>query len=288
MTKKSKKTIETKDTQPTNTTTNNQKNLDTTEQKEIHVFHWQDYAWKWLFKIAGIDAIIYFMPDLYALFAPDTEVNIIMDAPLGQHEADSDKGRKLPDLILKISKLRADDTNITCLIKQQHDRKKDFTERLFTSLIRLRRQCKEKEKLTAFVIYTNGVNNLDHHTENFLSLSWTVNFDTFDLMSCDVEELRRDKRPFALAIYAAFMANKYRNDFTQREKIAWEILKKSRKKAYTENQKLYTLQFARRILNLNSDLINKKLKEAYVMATSPSQEHLWEQLEREADLSHAV
>jgi hypothetical protein len=233
---------------------------------------WRDVAWKRAIVDGASEALEYFMPDL--AFDRDTSREIvgITGAELSISGSATDKGMLVSDVFLNVPVTGGEDWSVVCLAEQQHENDKEFAGRMFDSWVRLRAQ-RPVGRTTGFAIYTGSSGNVDSYTESCYGLEATLKFRTFHVPSYNVEELREDKRPFALVMYAGRLSLESGNDVKTREKYAWELLNVTCEREYDKRQRKFILEFTDRIFWLDGPGMSQKLKEAYKMQTITLEEY---------------
>jgi hypothetical protein len=215
------------------------------------------------------------MPDLAADMDMTKKITGIAGMELPMKDSDSDKGMLVSDVFLSVPVVGGDDWNVACLIEQQHDPDKSFTGRIFDSWVRLR-ASRPVGRTTAFAIYTGNAKNENFYAEECYGWEISAKFRTFHLLSCDVEELKRDKRPFGRVMYAGRLSIGTENDIALREKYAWEILNTTSEDIYNNEQRRFILEFANKIFRLNDPEISRDVREAYKMKTIPLEQYVAE------------
>jgi predicted transposase YdaD len=233
---------------------------------------WRDVAWKWAIVDGAREAIDYFMPDLASYMDTSKDITGITGMELPMQASDSDKGMRVSDIFLSIPVVGGEDWNTACVVEQQHENDKDFAARMFDSWVRLRAQ-RSTGRTTGFALYTGNSKDVKFYTESCYGLEASLKFRTFHLPSYNIEELRKDKRPFARVMYAGRLSLESENDVTLREKHAWEILNTTSDQEYDKKQRKFILEFANRIFWLSDPQISHEVREAYKMKTIPLSEY---------------
>jgi hypothetical protein len=154
----------------------------------------QALIWKRALINLAPDAIDYFMPDLAAEVDKSREIrclgykakalkeyDVILEVPVGKHEF------------------------VTCLIAQHFTKDEDIGARVFEIYVRLRGW--RPGRTTVLVIYLDESEDINSHTESMYGVETTLNFKTYHLLKCDIEEVKHDKRAFARIIYPGRMAH---------------------------------------------------------------------------------
>jgi predicted transposase YdaD len=233
---------------------------------------WHDVAWKGAIIDGSRDAIEYFMPDLAFDMDTSRDITGITGMELPVQGSDSDKGMLVTDIFLNVPVINGGDWNVACIIEQQHENDKDFAVQMFDAWVRMRAQ-RPAGRTTGFAIYTGDAKNVNFYTESCYGLEASLKFRAFHLASYDLEELRKDKRPFARVMYAGLLSLGIENDVTLREKYAWEILNMTNDEEYDKKQRKFILEFAKRIFWLSDPQMSHEVREAYKMRTIPLSEY---------------
>jgi hypothetical protein len=206
------------------------------------------------------------MPDLARDMDMSREVTGITGMELRRVGSDTDKDMLVSDVFLNVPVLGGEDWSVVCLAEQQHKDDKTFAERIFSSWLCLRAH-RPAGRTTCFALYTGDSKNVNFYTESCYGLEASLKFRSFHVPSYSVEELRKDKRPFARVMYAGRLSLGTENDVPLREKYAWELLNMTNEGEYDKKQRKFILEFADRIFWLKGPGISEKLKEAYKMQT---------------------
>ena len=156
---------------------------------------WRDVAWKEALGGGARNAIEYFMPDLAADMDPSRDVTTIIGQELHPAGADSDKGMRSADVFLDVPLLGGENGNVALFIESQHEDDESFALRMFETYVRLRE--KRRVKTTGLAIFTGNAKDVNTYFDSCYGFKVSVEYNTFHLPSKNLEELRRDKRPFA-------------------------------------------------------------------------------------------
>jgi predicted transposase YdaD len=200
------------------------------------------------------------------------EVTSITGVELPMKGSDSDKGMLVSDVFLNVPVSDGEEWSVACFCEQQHEPDSRFSERMFDSYVRLR-ASRPRGRTTGFAIYTGDSKDVKSYTETCYGFEVSIKYRTFHLPSCDVEELREDKRPFARIMYAGRLSMGTEDDIALREKYAWELLNTTTEQEYDSTQRKFILEFAGRIFWLDDPGMNREVKEAYKMKTIPLDEY---------------
>jgi hypothetical protein len=241
---------------------------------------WRDMAWKEVLSGGARSAIEYLIPDLAVDMDPTRELTGIPGVELYSEGLDSDKNMRVLDVFFDIPLKDGKNGNLALFIEQQHEKAENFSLRMFETYIRLRE--KRRLKTTGFAIFTGDSPDVNTYFESCYGFEVSVKFRTFCLPGKSVDELRGDRRPFARVMLAGRLSLEAGDDPELREKYAWEILNTTGKEDYTRAEKLFILEFSRRIFRVNGSEISQKLKEVYTMQTIPLREYT-QQIKSELD-----
>ena len=234
---------------------------------------WRDTAWKRAIADGARSAIEYFMPDLAADMDNTREVSGVIDLELPLEGSGSDKDMRVADVFLSVPLVNGEEWSVACVAEQQHEPDNSFGARMFDSYVRLRAQRKTG-RTTGFAIFTGNSKNTDSYSESCYGFEASIKFRTFHLPSFSAEELRADKRPFALVLYAGLLSLGSEKDIALREKYAWELLNMTTEQEYDKAQRKFILEFVNRIFWIDDPEISNTLKEAYNMKTIPLKEYV--------------
>ncbi|GHV43402.1 hypothetical protein FACS1894187_25700 [Synergistales bacterium] len=233
---------------------------------------WRDTAWKHAIIDGSRDAIGYFMPDLASDMDTSREVTGITGMELPRAGSDSDKGMLVSDVFLNVPVVGEKDWSVACIVEQQDEHEENFASRIFDSWVRLRAQ-RQTGRTTGFAIYTGDAKNVNSYSESCYGFEASIKFRTFHVPSYKVEELRKDKRPFARVMYASRLSLESGDDALLREKYAWELLNTTSEQEYDKRQRKFILEFADRVFWVKGSGISEELREAYKMQTISLEEY---------------
>jgi predicted transposase YdaD len=228
---------------------------------------WRDTAWKEIISDCPRSAIEYLMPDLAADMKPVRKLDGISGRELFSKGSDSDKHMLVNDIFFKIPMLDGESGNIAFFLEQQHEPNMDLPRRVFETYIRLREKL--RLRTTCIVIYTGSSPNVSTYAESCYGFKVAVEFRTYCLPEKNVDELRADNRPFAPVMLAGRLSLDAGNDIRLREKYAAEILKTTPK----SEERMFIIDFSRRIFKLDDPEISYELRKEYKMETIPLEEY---------------
>jgi hypothetical protein len=202
---------------------------------------------------------------------PTRELTGISGMELPSGGSDSDEGMRVSDVFFDVFMRDGKNGNVALFFEQQHETDEELALRVFETYVRFRE--KRRVRTTGFVLYTGDSPNVDTYSESCYGFNVSVKFRTLHIPSKSPDELRGDKHPFARVVLAARLSLDAGDDVKLREKYALEILNTTREEDYGRGERLFILDFSRRIFRLNAPEISRKLKEEYEMQTLPLREY---------------
>ncbi|MDR1732180.1 MAG: Rpn family recombination-promoting nuclease/putative transposase, partial [Synergistaceae bacterium] len=232
------------------------------ENKKPH--KWRDTAWKKALTNGGRSAIEYFMPDLAADMDLTRELTGTTGVELQKSDADSDNDMRVLDVLFDVPLKEGKNGDLALFIEQQHDTDEDFALRMVETYVRLK-ELKRHNLTTGFAIFTGNSPDMGFWFDSCYGFEVSVKYRTFHLPSRNLEELRKDRRPFAQVMLAGRLSLDAGDDPALRERYAWEILNRISEQEYSLKDQNCILDFTRRILWLDDAKINPKLREVYKM-----------------------
>jgi hypothetical protein len=228
---------------------------------------WRDTAWKDILCDIPQSAVEYLMPDLAAKMNPTAELRGIPGMELFAKSTGTDEGMREPDAFFNVPMLDGENRNVALFYEQQHEPNVDLPKKIFDVYVRVRE--KWQQPTTCVVIYTGSSPNVDTYVESCYGCEVSMKFRTYYLPEKNIDELRADNHPFARVMLAARLSLDAGNDVKLREKYATEIAETT-----AENeQKMFILDFTRRILRLDADEISESVRGVYTMQTIPLEEY---------------
>ena len=232
---------------------------------------WRDSAWKEVISDCPRSAIEFLMPDLAADMADDMKPVRKLDGISGRElhskGTDSDRGMLVNDLFFNIPMLDGECGNIAFFIEQMHEKSDELPRRVFDTFVRLREKL--RLRTTCLVIFTGSSPNMNTYVETCYGCEVTMKYRTYYLPEKSADELRADKRPFAPVMLAGRLALDAGDDIKLREKYAAEIHATTPK----SEERMFIIDFARRIFKVDDPEISKELKEVYELETMPLEEY---------------
>ncbi|MDR1977905.1 MAG: hypothetical protein LBQ42_04145 [Synergistaceae bacterium] len=245
---------------------------ETREHEEYSQHKWRDVAWKKALCDGAGSAIEYFLPDLAADMDLSREVTAITGLELHSSSTDSDRWMRVSDVFLSVPLQNEESGNVALFVEQQHEEEEDFALRVFETYCRLKE--KTRKKTTGLVIYTGSARPVNNYFDSCYGFEVSVKYNVFHLPGRSLEELRKDKRPFARVVLAGRLSLDVGDDVKQREKYAWELLKTTTEADYDKRSRRVILVFSRGIFRLEDPKVSRELKEAYEMQTISLDEYV--------------
>ncbi|MDR1487316.1 MAG: hypothetical protein LBT62_04915 [Deltaproteobacteria bacterium] len=208
------------------------------------------------------DAIAYLMPDLASDMVASKKIMDFYVKKRPEENFDSDFNMRISDIFMSVPVKGGEMSCLACLAWQQHENDKDFSRHVFDSYVLLR-DSSSAGKATVFVIYLGNSKNVNNYTEICCGSVATIKFRSFHLLSCDVDQLRRDKNAIARVLYAGRMSHEIGDDLRLREQYAAELLNMADDRSYDRNQGTFILEFSETMFGLKDPNICRELRNAY-------------------------
>ena len=229
---------------------------------------WRDTAWKTIICDIPQRAIEYLMPDLAANMNPAGKIKGMRGVELFAKGTDTDIGMREPDVLFNISMLGEESGNVVLFTEQEHEHNADLPRKVFDAYVRVREEW--RQPTTCIVIYTGDKSkNVNTYVESCYGFKVSVEFRTYYLPEKSADELRADNHPFARVMLAARWAMDVGNSNELREKYAAEMAEIT-----AENEeRMFILDFTRKILQLDDYEISKDVKEVYKVQTMELEEY---------------
>ena len=236
---------------------------------EVNVIaKWRDSAWKDILCDIPQSAIEYLMPDLAAKMDPTVKHVGIKGMELFAEDTKTDVGMREPDVFFNIPMLDEESGNVAMFAEQEHEFNIDLPRKVFDVYVRVRE--KWRQPTTCIVIYTGDKSsNVNTYVESCFGCKVSMEFRTYYLPEKSAAELRADDHPFARVMLAARLALDAGDDHKLREKYAIEIAENTP----DNDKKMFILDFAGRILQLDDPEISKHVKGVYEVQTIPLEEY---------------
>jgi hypothetical protein len=193
----------------------------------------------------------------------------LFQTPIFPIGATSDAESRTPDFVWKFSTIKTIKPEIPDIIlslEQQHDNEPDLALRINQTCFRLMDRYYE-DLVIGFALFTGEICNID---TDYICMEYKLGFSgkigTYYVKTVDVDELKNDKRPFALAILASSYSLKAGKDSKAREKYAIELLNLlSDSTNMTSAYKDAFIYFICGLFQLYEDDISIEIKERWVM-----------------------
>ncbi|GHV45538.1 hypothetical protein FACS1894204_04930 [Synergistales bacterium] len=233
---------------------------------------WIDQSWKDVLAENLDDAISFFMPDL-AADRDYSEKITMLDSALPVIDSGTDKGKRDMDVCLKIPLSGGKSQCVTLCIEQQHKPDESFSLRVFQEYYRA--LDKFRVPVTSLAIFTGNIKAVDIHSSSCYGSSLNFRYNVYHVLSADIEELRQDKRVFALVVLAArrmLDAGGNAGDPIKRGKYSLELLDLTRERGYDNEKTRSLLKFIGHILRVNDEKIDSKVRETWKMRWVPIDE----------------
>jgi hypothetical protein len=212
---------------------------------ELNKGHWIDSAWKKVLSDGAEDAIDFFLPELAKDRDRSTEVGLA-GGELHAIDSDSDRRARIADVCFSVPLKTGESCKVGCVVEQQHDDDRRIGEKIFRGFYRLSDRL--NDDVTALAIFTGDSKDRNEYEYTCYGLKLSFCYNTYHVMSQDIELLKRDERVFAPVVLAAHMMMAARGEARQREKYAQELLKIMRERDYDNAKKSMVLRFIGHIL----------------------------------------
>jgi hypothetical protein len=160
---------------------------------------------------------------------------------------------------------------VGCVVEQQHEDDKGFARRMFRGFYRLSDHL--NDDVTALAIFTGDSKDRDEYKYSRYGVNLSFSYNSFHVMSQDIERLKQDGRAFAPVVLAARMMMAAKGEPQYREKYAGELLKIMRERDYDNAKKIAVLRFIGRILRMQDKDISSELKGEFLMQAIPISEY---------------
>jgi hypothetical protein len=246
---------------------------------DLNKGHWIDMAWKRVLYAGINDAIAFFMPDLAEDRDMSREVEILKDEfpAIG---AETDKGMRVADLCLSVPLKSGASRKVGLFIESQHEDDKNFALRMFQTFFRMSDSF--KEKITALAIFTGSAKDRGEYLYSCYGVELSFKYNTYHVLSQDIEALKRDGRVFAPVVLAARMMIAANGKPASRGKYALELLKILRERDYDNKRIRFIMKFVGSVLQVKQDDIDPKVRGEFEMPWVPIS-----QVQREIEIEDA-
>jgi predicted transposase/invertase (TIGR01784 family) len=126
--------------------------------------------------------------------------------------------------------------------------------------------------VTSLAIYTGKTKPVNTYCREWEGTSVRFKFNAFSVDKADTEELKRDKRDFALAILTGKRMIEAKRAAAKRGAYSLELLDLIRERNWSEEKAWSFRRFAYRLLQIDKDDIDRKVKEVWKMEFVPISE----------------
>jgi hypothetical protein len=237
-----------------------------TEQKPNNG-HWLDFAWKNALSLGIEDAIEFFLPGLARKRDLSRKITKISDS-FPNFGADSDIGMRIADLAVSLPIIDGTSHTVGLFTEARHEDDKEFAVKMFQTFYRMTDEL--KERITTLAIFTGeAMERNEYRYSDYDNLLLSFRYNTYHILSHDIESLRRDERTFAPVVLAARMMLAAKGDPRRRENYALELLNILRERGYDNKLKRMIIDFVRRILRLTKHDISPQIRREFVVTTIP-------------------
>jgi hypothetical protein len=228
--------------------------------------HWIDMAWKRVLYDGIDDAIEFFLPGLAKDRDMSREVEILRDEfpAIG---ADADKGMRVADLCLSVPLKGGISRKVCLFIESQHEDDKNFALRMFQTFYRMSDSF--NENVTALAIFTGRAKDRNEYLYHCYGVVLSFKYNTYHVLSQDIETLRRDERMFAPVVLAARMMIAAKGKPAPRQKYALELLKILRERGNDNKRIRFIMNFVGSVLQVRRDDIDPNVKGGFEMPWVP-------------------
>jgi hypothetical protein len=230
---------------------------------------WIDRAWKDVLHENADDAISFFIPEL----AAERDYSKKPQSANPQHPViggDSNKGERTSDLCLSFDLKTGETSRAAFLVEQQHEEDKTLPLRMFQSYYRASDEY--AIPVTSLAILTGGAKPINMYTSSWYGTSVSFTYNIYSVPRADAEELKRDKRIFAIPVLAAKRMLDAKGSAKKREEYSLELLGLTEARRLNEETMWSFKNFIHRILRIGDKDIDSKVREAWKMKFRPIDE----------------
>jgi hypothetical protein len=220
---------------------------------------WIDRSWKDVIRENLDDAIAFFMPDL----AAERDYMAKPGVADPEHPAiggKSNKGKRTSDLNLSVPLKNGDESRAILLLEQQHKKDDTLPFRMFQSYYRA--SDRYLVPVTSLAIYTGKTEPVNIYFREWHGTSVNFKYNAYSVDRADANELKQDSRNFALVVLAAKRMLEAGGNAEKRGEYALELLELIKKRNFDGEKEWSFLNFVYRLLQIDSDDIDTKVKEA--------------------------
>jgi hypothetical protein len=230
---------------------------------------WIDRSWKDVIRENLDDAISFFMPGLAELRDYSLKPRIA-DPERPAIGGKSNKGKRTSDLCVSTPLKGGGESRAIFLAEQQHEKDDTLPLRIFQSYYRASDEY--AVPVTALAIYTGKTEPVDTYVREWQGTSVNFKYNIFSVDRADEDELKRDGRSFALPVLTAKRMLEAGGKAQKRGEYSLEILELIKARKF-EGEKAWTFQkFAYRLLQIDKDDIDPKIKGVWKMQFRPIDE----------------
>jgi hypothetical protein len=230
---------------------------------------WIDRSWKDVLKENLDDAISFFMPDLAELRDYSMKPGAA-DPELPAIGGKSNKGKRTPDLCTSLPLKSGSESRAIFMIEQQHEKDDTLPRRVFQSFYRASDEY--ALPVTSLVIYTGNMKPVDAYVMEWLGTSVYFKFNVYSVYGADASALIRDSRSFALPILTAKKMLEAGGKASKRGEYSIELLERIGERNFDEEKAWSFQKFTYRLLQIDRDDIDPKIREVWKMQFRPIDE----------------
>jgi hypothetical protein len=183
---------------------------------------------------------------------------------------DSDKGERTSDVCLSLPMKTGGTSRAVFLVEQQHEKDESLPLRMFQSYYRASDEY--ASPVTSLAIFTGQSKPMDTYTRNWQGTSVSFTYNTYSVSEADVEELKRDKRVFAIPVLAGKRMLEASGKPSERGAYSLELLDLTEARGLEPGKAWWLKNFIHRILRINDKDIDPKVKEVWKMKFRPIDE----------------
>jgi hypothetical protein len=215
------------------------------------------------------DALSFFMPGL----AAERDYTLKPGAADPERPAiggKSNRGQRTSDLCISLPLKDDAVSRAIFFLEQQHEEDKTLPRRIFQSFYRASDEY--DVPVTALAIYTGKVPPVDTYVRKWQGTSVYFKYNIYSVDEADAEALKRDGRNFALAVLTAKRMLEAGGNAQKRGEYSLELLDLIKKRNLDDNKAWSFQKFAYRLLQIDKDDIDPKVKEVWGMQFRPIDE----------------
>jgi hypothetical protein len=230
---------------------------------------WIDRGWKDVIRENLDDAISFFMPGLAELRDYSAKPGTA-DPERPAIGGKSDKGKRISDLCVSLPLSDGAVSRAIFLLEQQHEEDKTLPLRVFQSYYRANDEY--ALPVTSLVIYTGASDPADTYVREWQGTSVHFKFNAYSVYGANVDGLIRDARNFALPVLTAKRMLEAGGKAAKRGEYSLELLERIGERDF-DGEKAWSFQkFAYRLLQIDKDDIDPKVREVWKMQFRPIDE----------------